>query len=365
MRTPTPGPATRSAHLRLALVATTFVALLAALTPTMATPAQATTRNNPLAGHAWGIDTHDVLAKAYTAATGTNKKLLGKMALRPRSFWFTDKVPPYLVTRRIRDYVAMSQAGDRDALVQLAVFRLWPEGEAARNKPLTVAQRKAYRRWVRKAARGIGSARVALLLEPDLAVSLKGWRPAVRLGLARYAVRVFSALPRTTVYLDAGASDWLTVPMAVSMLRRAGIKYVRGFSLGATHYTSAAAEIAYGTQIVTALRRAGLPRKHFVVDTSDNGRPFTWNQYWADHPRGDFDNAEHCLTRTQRRCVTLGIPPTTAVAAPRRGLSLQRRKQAQANVDAFMWFSRPWFVYAYPAYFSLPRALAVARTTPY
>lgn len=361
---------TRKSRSPLGLVCATLVALLlAGLTPTTTAQAQPAARardtTNPLAAQPWGIDTRHEVYKAYAVATGTQKKLLAKMALRPTVFWFTSIAPTNDVTRRVSEYVRDAQDGNPDTLVQLAIFRLWPNGEARRDDPVSLAERRAYRRWVDNAARGIGSARAAVLIEPDLAVALKGWRPAVRLRLARYAVEVFSALPRTTVYLDAGSSDWLSVPQAVSMLRAAGIRHTRGFALGATHYASVASEIAYGTKLVNALRDAGFPGRRFILDTADSGRPFTWTQYWNKHPNGDFDNAEHCRTRAERRCVTLGIPPTTKVADARWGLSPRRQRQARRNIDAYLWFSRPWYVYARPAYFDLLRTLAVARTSPY
>jgi hypothetical protein len=149
------------------------------------------------------------------------------------------------------------------------------------------------------------------------------------------------------------------------MLRAAGIRYARGFSLGATHYTGTAAEIAYGTKVVAELAKLRLPNRHFVNDTSDNARPFTYRQYYAKHPSGWFDVAETCRTRLERRCVALGIPPTTDVASLRWGLSATQRAQARAHVDAYLWYSRPWLVYSAPAYFDLRRALTAARTSPY
>lgn len=368
-------PAAGSLRRRLATtIALLTAALIAAVAPSPATPpAQAAAEpGNPLTARPWGIDTRHELWKAYEAAFGDTKRLLGKMALKPTVFWFTDIAPVDDVQRRVADYVDAAQAGNPDTLVQLAMFRLWPEGEANRDKPLTLADRRAYRRWVDNAARGIGNARVAMVLEPDLAVALTGWRPEVRLQLARYAAKRFSALPRTTVYLDAGSSDWLSVPAAVKMLRAAGIEYARGFSLGATHYTSTASEVAYGTQLVKALRAAGFGGRRFVVDTADSGRPFTYQQYYAKHPNGFFDNAEACRTRLERRCVTLGIPPTTDVGATRWALPARQRKQARAFVDGYLWFSRPWYVYGRPlgevrlsGPFDLLRALAVARTSRY
>jgi endoglucanase len=246
----------------------------------------------------------------------------------------------------------------------MATFRLWPHSEHHRDDPVTYAERVSYRQWVDNVAVGIGASRVVIVVEPDLAVALKGWRPIVRLHLARYAARVFSSLANATVYLDASDSDWLKVPAATAMLVKAGVAYTRGFALGATHYSSTADNIAYGKQLVASLRQAGVPDRHFVVDTADNGRPFTWPQYWAAHPGGDFDNAETCLTTLQVRCVTLGIPPTTNVADPRWGLPEELLGPARRRCDAYLWFGRPW-LYRQATPFDLVRSLAIATTTPY
>ena len=367
-----PATATRSLRRRLAVVtAVVAAALVGTVVSTL--PAEATSQPvNPLAGRPWGVDTRHELWRAYEESTGDSKELLGSMAHKPNVFWYADIVPDWDIERRVRDHIATAQAGNPEAIVQLAMFRLWPEGEAARDKPLTAADQQSYRTWVDGAARGIGSSRVAMVLEPDLAVALKGWRPEVRLKLARYAAKRFSSLPNTTIYLDAGSSDWLSVSAAVKMLRAAGIQYVHGFSLGATHYADTASEVAYGSALVSALRKAGFPGRRFVVDTADSGRPFTYQQYYAKHPNGFFDNAEACRTRQERRCVTLGIPPTTAVGSEQWGLPAAQRRQARANVDAYLWFSRPWYTYGRPVGivrpdgpFDLQRALQVARTSRY
>jgi hypothetical protein len=265
---------------------------------------------------------------------------------------------------KIREYIATTQAGDPSVLVQLAVFRLWPHGEGAKNRPITVAEQGAYRRWVDAAAQAIGGSRVAVVLEPDLAVSLGGWQPTVREALTAYAAHAFAQLPQTSVYIDASDSDWLSVPQATNMLLASGIREARGFALGATHYSGTAENIAYGRNVVAALAAAGVPDRHFVIDTADNGRPFTWLQYWAAHPHGDIDNSEPCRSMTQVRCDTLGIPPTWQVADPRWGLPADLQQAAASSVDGYLWFGRPW-LYRQASPFKLGRTLKVAATTPY
>ena len=316
--------------------------------------AVASTSANPLAGGPWGVysvKTDDVYGP-YLKASGTNKALLGKIALRPRVRWFGQWIPTSAIGPKVKHYITVSQHGNPNALVQLATFRLWPNGgEPGRMRPITAAQQSDYKAWYRTVAAAIGSSRVAVVLEPDLGVALKGWRPAVRLALTRYAAQVLSRLPRTSVYIDASDADWLKVDAAVSMLRSAGVAYTRGFALGATHYWSTGAQTSFARSVISKLAAAGITGKHAVIDTADNGKPFTWSQYWAEHPRGDFDNAETCRSTTDTTCDTLGHPPTWATTDP-------------AHVDGYLWFGRPWLVrQASP--FSLARALQVARTTPF
>jgi hypothetical protein len=355
---PASGHRARQLALRLGIIP--LLALCTVLTP--GDPSQAAGSEpsghaaavtTPQLGGVWGHYTGpaDPTYAAWESATGTNKDLLAKIALRSKVQWFASGVSTSRIGDTISRYIANSQRGNPDALVQFALFRLWPNGEKAKAQPLTQSDQTAYRRWVDAAAAGIGSARVAIVLEPDLAVSLKGWRPSVRLALAKYAAQVFGALPRASVYLDASDADWLKVSAAVSMLRSAGVSSVRGFALGATHYAATSAQVTFGHAVVAGLKKAGIPGKHFVIDTADNGRPFTFKQYHAAHPHGNYENAQVCQSRTERHCDTLGIPPTTHVSDP-------------SEVDAYLWFGRPW-LYNQAKPFSLRRALAVARTTPY
>ena len=125
--------------------------------------------------------------------------------------------------------------------------------------------------------------------------------------------------------------------------------------------TAPRAKSGSAAQVAAALARAGLPGKHFVVNTSDNGRPFTYQQY---HPHSDFDNARPCRSHDDRRCVTLGIPPTADVTNAKWHLSPTARRIAARLVDGYLWIGRPWLV-RQAAPFDLQRSLAVARSTPF
>lgn len=351
---------------RIAATLAAASALVLAQLTSAAAPAQAAS-TNPIAGP-WGVYTGaaDGVYPAYQSATGTQKYLLSKVARKARVRWFTSAIARSDIRAKVHDYVVQTQNGNPNVVVMMAIFRLWPKGERNKSIPLSAADQQAYRDWVDAAARGIGSARVALMLEPDLAVAYNGWQPSVRFNLAKYAARTFSALPRTSVYIDGGAADWLTPTKAASMLRAAGVGLprVRGYALNATHYTSTPSNIVHGRQIASTLATAGITSKHFVVNTADTGQPFTWSQYWSAHPNGSFDNAETCATKSSHRCVTLGAPPTWDVAHSPQQLSPSVRTMALRFCDGYVWLGRPWLTnQASP--FNMQRTLQIARTTPF
>lgn len=356
---------------RQVLVAVVALALAMATAAALAPAAHAGVANaglpgapaDPLAGLPWGNYTgsQDEVFPAYRAASGRDRRLLGLVALRPRVRWFGAWYPDDQIEQTVAAYIANATGGNPGALAQVAVFRLVPwEGAACRQLP-TVAEQASYLRWTEAFADGIGTSRVALILQPDLPFALcSPHHSKLPLQLVADAARVFAALPHTTVYIDAGAADWPTVREDVSLLKAAGVAAVRGFALNATHYDSTAHEIAFGAKLVRGLAGAGIPGRHFVINTAANGRPFTYQEYHGP----DFDNAAVCRSRSARRCVTLGIPPTTQVAARRWGLPAAERTLAAREVDAYLWYGRPWLDNQSDP-FDLSRSLALAATTPF
>ena len=323
-------------------------------------------RANPLANRPWGnyYGDGDQAWGPYQSSSGETRSLLGQIVLQPRSKWFGAWVGDGEIEGKVRDYIANAQAGDPDALVQLATFRLKPwEHDACRSLP-SAAQAAGYRAWTDALARGIGDSPVAITLQADgpFALCAPGGSQAYS-SLIRYSAQKLGALPNAAVYIDAGAEDWLggDVDEALRLLIPAGVEYVRGFSMNNTHYNSTELEVAFGAEVVEALAARGIKDKHFVVNTSSNGRPFPGSTYAG---KGHFDNADLCRSADDSTCVTLGIPPTTHVADPAWGMSKSNRRKAAMYADAFMWIGRPWlFMQADP--FDLERALQLVRTWPY
>jgi endoglucanase len=319
-------------------------------------------RSNPLAGLRWGIYTgpaNNSVFPFYAQASGRNRQLLAQIALRPLMFSFGAWIPDREAQATAQQFIANTTGGNPNVLSQVAIFRLTPwEGAACPNGSWNGADQASYRNWIDSFAAGIGSSRVALVLQPDMPFAMCA-PSRVPLQLVNYAARRFSALPHTTVYIDAGARYWPSFRQAVSMLAQAGVGYARGFALNSTEYDSTAAEIEYGARLARALAARGIRGKHFVVNTAENGAPFLNGQY-----PGNVGNPRVCRNRFDRICATLGIPPTTAVASRRWGLSARDRRLAARYVDAYVWVGRPWLDYGSDP-FDLQRALGLAASTPW
>ena len=258
-----------------ALLAVLVGAGLAGSSPAMAGVANAgvpgASPSDPLVGLPWGnySGRDDEVFPAYRQAQGENKRLLGLIALRPRVRWFGSWYSD--AYSAARDYIDNVTQGDPNTLAQLAVFRVEPwEAAACRALPSAAAQ-SSYRRWIDSFAAGIGSARVALILQPDLPfASCAPHHSRLPLQLVAYAAQRFSALAHTSVYIDAGAGDWASVRQATSLLLGAGVRYARGFALNATHYDSTQRQIQYGAQVVGALARAGVRGRHIEINTAQS-----------------------------------------------------------------------------------------------
>ena len=172
----------------------------------------------------------------------------------------------------------------------------------------------AYKTWISAFARAIGPQRAAVVLEPDALGLLKKCLSEAdqkeRLDLLRFAVHAFEAQMNTAVYIDAGNAGWIEAPEMAKRLKDAGVDDADGFALNVSNYKTTEATIKYGKEI--SKRLGG---KHFVIDTSRNGKG-------PPDVKGDVE-AAWCNPSGRG----LGTPPTTNTADP--------------AVDAYLWLKKP------------------------
>lgn len=328
--------------------------------------------DNPLAGDQWNAPDGPYQYKwdgpAWVSQSGT---VYAPAAIqnRPRATWFpgpSDKSGTSISTQiatqmdMLRKYVAVSQNGNAHALTQLAVFGIFSVqgGEGYIHTSLTSAEVANYHSWITALAQTLGQTRVAIVLEPDLAITTnpRTTNDATRQSMTKWAAYTLSRNPNATLYLSAGDADWLTPTQAANLLKASGIQYARGFALGDTHYSTLGSDITQGTAIVKALASLGYAKRHFVVDTSDTGRGFGFSQ--------DPTRAVCASKSSPGPCVTLGVPPSWQVVDTRIRLTSTQAYYALRLEDADLWIGRPWNQdQAWP--FLPDRAKQLAASSPY
>src|SRR5262245_2136798 len=172
-------------------------------------PAARTAAGNPFLAHPWGAYQGKMEPSwvAWSQATGAAKRHLGYIALKAKDHWFGHWNPDDKIGDQVRDYIANSQDGNPDALVQMAIFRVVPWEHDACNRLPTKAERASYRLWIDRFAAAVGDTPTAIVLQPDgpFALCAPGGS-RVPSNLVAYAARVLSAQPDTNVYIEAGAA---------------------------------------------------------------------------------------------------------------------------------------------------------------
>ena len=328
---------------------------------------------NPFRAYPWGayLGRMEPAWLAWNQATGAAKRHLWYIARQPRDHWFGHWNPDDRIHDQVKEYIADSQRGNPDALVQMAIFRVVPwEHDACRRLP-TKAERTSYKHWINRFAAAVGNTPTAIVLQPDgpFALCAPHGSPAPS-RLVAYAARVLSAQPRTSVYIEAGAADWPMfgarggVTAAVKILVRGGIRYTRGLALNGTHYDSIPSELQRAVAIAKTLAKKGFPGRKVVINTSNNGHPFRFAQYTGPDPT----NPVVCPSKTtpaRKTCEALGVPPTANVDADRWHLSPATDRLARRYVDAYLWFGRPWLHHEGSQTFVTSRAIKLAKTTPF
>jgi endoglucanase len=234
-------------------------------------------------------------------------RLLQRIASEPVAEWIGVDNP----AGQAHGFTTAAGAAGRRAL--LVVYNI-PHRDCGQYSKGGAADGNTYRDWLNEVAAGIGDRKATVILEPDaLTHVVDGCTPAQfheeRYALLTYAVGAFKSLPRTRVYLDAGNAGWVRDPRRlVKPLQRAGIGLADGFALNTSNFYTTEANTAYGLEL-----SHDLGGKHFVIDTSRNGRgPLSGghDEAWCNPPGR-----------------ALGIRPTT--------------RTSNRRIDAYLWIKRP------------------------
>jgi endoglucanase len=269
---------------------------------------------DPLVGAAFFVDHQSAAAQAARV-----HPLIRVIASQPGTarFGSFSTGSPYVPTIGIAvsRYLARAAAQEPGTVPLLTTYRI-VDGHCGHwaDPP---ADQQSYHDFITGFAQGIGSYRAVLFLEQDALITspcLSSLGLAARMNELQDAINVLTAnCPHLVIYMDAGAADALGARHAANLLNRAGVARIQGFLLNATHFDWTSREIRYGEQIS---RMTG--GKHFVVNTSENGRgPL--------RPRDIVHQGNEVLCNPPGR--GLGPKPTTHTGF--------------RNVDMFAWTGNP------------------------
>lgn len=256
------------------------ILLLAATLPFLAAaPSAAAARGGAiLGGLKWYVDRSSNAkhqADAWRQSRPADAAAMDKIAREPQADWFGGW------SGDIRSAVSsrVSTIASAGALPVLVAYNI-PRSECSRYSAGGGA--RAYRRWIRSFAAGIGARRAVVVLEPDALAGmdcLSAAEQSTRLSLLRYAVSVLSGRSGVKTYIDAGHSRWRSAGVIARRLRSAGVARASGFALNVSNFFSTSEERRYGHR-VSAL----VGGKHFLVDTSRNGLGPTVDGQWCNPP---------------------------------------------------------------------------------
>ena len=166
----------------------------------------------------------------------------------------------------------------------------------------------AYRTWITNLAKGIGSRKAVVILEPDALAAmdcLSSTDQQNRIDLLKFAVSALKSMGQIVVYIDAGHSRWKSASDIAARLVRADVSKADGFSLNVSNFLTTESNTTYGVSVSSLIGG-----KHFVIDTSRNGLGPTADYQWCN-PAGR----------------AIGARPTTMTA--------------NSLVDAYLWIKTP------------------------
>jgi len=261
----------------------------------------------------WGVAA--IKARELRHSHPSEARLLDVIAQEPIVHRWGNWTPVREVGTQVSQYLSRAAYQQPGTVPEISTY--WIQNNVCTGRysdsPSRVAQ---YHNWITNFAAGIGSYRAIVFLEEDSIITmgcLSKHGQAVRLAELHDAIDILSKLPRTVVYVDAGAADALHAGRTAKYLNRAGISEIQGFYLNSTHFGWTNHEIRYG-QVVSRLTGG----KHFVVNTTANGRgPL------VPHNRSKHGNEVLCSPPGRG----LGPKPTFETGIP--------------NVDAFAWIANP------------------------
>jgi endoglucanase len=222
---------------------------------------------------------------------------MAKLATWPEAAWFT-KGTPAEIHQQVADLVR--RAGRQHAVPVLVAYDI-PLRDCSQYSAGGAQSDAAYREWIAAFAGALGRRQAVVILEPDALANLPsdcgpttdptGTITAARIADLRYAVGVLEAQPRTSVYLDAGHSQWHSVGDMAQRLIQADVAHTQGFFLNVSNFQPTDQVDEYGTWLAKCIwyatagpgDTASCASQYYPATAGD---PSTWHltdEWYAEH----------------------------------------------------------------------------------
>jgi endoglucanase len=300
---------------------------------------------------------------------------MAELASWPAATWLTGGTPA-----QVGQQVANVMTGARaEHAVPVFVAYDIPLRDCGQFSSGGAASDAAYQQWIAAVGSAIGDGRAVVVVEPDGLANLPqdcsatsdptGAFTAGRLADLRVAVADLEARPRTSVYLDAGNSQWQAVGTIAGRLLAADVQQAQGFVLNVSNYQPTDQTDHYGTWVAKCLWFAtngpsfgiGHPEfcasQYFSSSAPNDGQPgdavsstdpstWHWTDAWFDQNVGSPTQLAHFLVDTSRNGLGAWTPPAgkytgdaqTWCNPPGRGIGARPTADTDsALVDAYLY----------------------------
>ena len=269
------------------------------------------TTGNPFAGAVFYVNPdYAAEVQGAIASAPANTDALAKIKNISTAIWLDTLAKVPTVGKYLDDALAQQTKLQKPVVTQFVIYDL-PGRDCHANASngelsLSAADVQRYKTdYIDKIAAAFAAhpnQRIAAIVEPDslpnLATNMSDPRCAASDAIYRdgvaYAIRTLSA-PNVYLYLDTGHSGWLGWPDNITkataifsqvLTAAGGANKIRGFASNTANYSvlhetqeqfdyqfnPCHDELTFAQHLTSALAAAGIPDKHFLIDTSRNGR---------------------------------------------------------------------------------------------
>lgn len=190
----------------------------------------------------------------------------------------------------------LAGARRNNELAQISLYGI-PNRDAGGPSSGGAPNLREYIKWVNQFTSLLASTPSLVIVETDTIIHMSGLtstQKEERLACLNYAVHALrDSCPNAFIYLDGGDGRWNKAVDIAPWLVKAGIAGARGFSINVANFNTTSSIDAFSTGLNTELGKWGISPKHYIIDTSRNGKGPDEQGTWCnpsgrkigEHPR--------------------------------------------------------------------------------